>query len=357
MGKAMKPPTVLEEKSFTKQDLEAIKKTNPEIIDIYERQLDELFEVSQPDKVEDPGARKSFIDAMPTGDLAGSWIYYPWCNKVLHIVGEEDFFKLRTNRNRNLITESEQRLLRSKTVGVAGMSVGALIAIGCAYSGISDTVKIVDCDEVDTTNLNRLQVSALDLYSNKAELAARRIYEANPFAKVHMLDSKLDEENIDDFFNKDKKLDIIFDEVDDFKMKVSLRLKAQANKIPLVMMTSIDNRVLIDIERYDTDETTKPFLGKADEAVHRIQNSNEITQEDIKRYSIELVDKQHVSKRAFESVTEIGKTLNGRPQLFSTVNVSDGVAVFVIRKVFLDNEGLIESGRYFIDLSSVLEQA
>ncbi len=349
----MNKPIILSAEEFSEERLQRLRGKKTKESDFYEKQLHELFEVTHPDRANDEVARRQFLEDKGTGDNKGSWVYFPWLNTLVHIVNEEDYYSLRTNRNKLLLTAKEQEKLNNAVVGVAGMSVGAGIAIGCVYSGISNTIKIADADIVDTTNLNRIEVGVQDLYEKKTILAARRIYEANPYAQVLEYDHNLTESNLEEFFSKGAKLDLVVDEIDDFKMKVLLRTKARETKTPLLMMTSIGDNLLVDIERYDTDSSTKPFQGKAEEAVKRISSSTEITREDMIRYSVELVEKKHVPKRALQSLQEIGKTLSGRPQLFSTVSASGGVASMVIRELILGTDSP-KSGRYFVDLKQIV---
>lgn len=44
----------------------------------------------------------------------GVWVYYPWNKNLIHILDEEEFIEIRTNRNRYKITREEQKLLSQK---------------------------------------------------------------------------------------------------------------------------------------------------------------------------------------------------------------------------------------------------
>lgn len=54
----------------------------------------------------------------------GVWVYYPWKKTLVHLLDRDEFVFLRTNRNRNKITEEEQQILSKKAVGIVGLSVG-----------------------------------------------------------------------------------------------------------------------------------------------------------------------------------------------------------------------------------------
>lgn len=41
----------------------------------------------------------------------GVWAYYPWSNRLVHVLDEEEFAELRTSRNRYKITVEEQARL------------------------------------------------------------------------------------------------------------------------------------------------------------------------------------------------------------------------------------------------------
>ena len=54
----------------------------------------------------------------------GVWVYFPWSNRLIHILDEEEFIQVRTSRNQLKITPDEQQKLSQKKIGVIGLSVG-----------------------------------------------------------------------------------------------------------------------------------------------------------------------------------------------------------------------------------------
>ena len=305
-----------------------------EIVDAYEQQVADLQEIHY------------------TGQATEKWVYYPWAKKLLHCVDADALFALRTNRNKLLITEEEQQKLRSAVIGVAGMSVGSGIAIGSVYSGISDTVKVADRDTLDTSNLNRLRESLLSVGNAKVELAAQHIYELSPFANVMTFESGVTMENIDEFFDNPK-LSVVVDEIDDFKMKVQLRIKAKERQVPLLMFTSLGDNILVDIERYDQNPELEIFNGMLGGVPDEVLANPEIGPEDIRRYSVQLVGPQYIPTRALQSLTKMGTELVGRPQLYSTIAIDGGLAAYVIRRIVLDDEP--KSGRYFVSFADLFD--
>jgi Cytochrome P450 len=64
------------------------------------------------------------------------WAYYPWRRTVVAVLGPRAFRAVRTDRNRNLITAEEQTRLGALRIGVAGLSVGHVIAHTLAAEGL-----------------------------------------------------------------------------------------------------------------------------------------------------------------------------------------------------------------------------
>lgn len=347
-------PIALIQGSYSQDDVDALKAKSIEIIDIYEQQMNELFRIAHPSKAKDSEEYEKFASQRPAGSLAGAWVYYPWNSKLLHCLEPKGLYALRTNRNKNLITDSEQLKMSEAVVGVAGMSVGAGIASAIIYSGMSNTIKIADFDELDTSNLNRLRESLLSVGKKKVDLAAQHLYELDPFLDVRQFDEGLNDANLDSFFQQPK-LSVVIDEIDDFKMKIKLRLHAKKHRIPLLMFTSLGDNILVDVERYDTTENLQPLHGLIGNVADEIMKLDEITPEDIRQLSVKVVGPEYVPTKALSSVMEMGRTLVGRPQLYGTIAVDGGLAAYVVRLLTLGNTTL--SGRYFIKFAELFNQS
>ena len=353
MGKeSMNKPVILKAGSFSEVDLNNLKNSVNifKTVDIYESQLKEIYRTQQPGDSSDSVGFEKFRGEHAGGDLAGNWIYFPWSGVLLHTVGSEELFQLRTNRNQLLVTQEEQEKLRKAVVGITGMSVGAGMAIALAHSGVSDTIKISDYDELDTSNLNRLRESLSSVGQPKATVAAEHIYDINPFADVQVFDKGVHNDNIDKFFDEPA-LDVIIDEIDDFRMKVRLRAEAKKRHIPVLMFSSLGDNILIDVERFDTEPELEIFHGVLGALPDEIANNQSITAEDEKRYAVLLVGQEFVPTRALATLKEMGKTLVGRPQLYSTIAVDSGLATYLVRKIILGEK--LTSGRYFVKFAEL----
>src|SRR5690606_14080404 len=150
----------------------------------------------------------------------GLYIYYPWSNKLVHIVTQEEFIELRTSRNKHKITEEEQEKLSKATIGVIGLSVGQSVALTLAMERSFGTLRIADFDTLELTNLNRIRVGISSMGLPKTIVVAREIAEIDPFLKVELFNEGITDKNIDDFFGESKPLDLLIEECDSLPIKI-----------------------------------------------------------------------------------------------------------------------------------------
>lgn len=349
-------PAILKEGRYNYKDF---KKFNKGVkvwntLNVLEGQLEELFEIRNPELVEKKEFKKKQQDFIKkrlgsNPDLAGNWIYFPWNGNLLHTVTEEEHFELRTNRNRNLIDETEQKKLYNSCIGVVGLSVGSGIAVGLSYQGIAKQLKLAEFDNLKTTNLNRMRASVLDIGKSKINLVSQQTYSINPYAELKLYSKGLTRIDLKDFIYGKPKARIIFEIVDDFEMKVRIRMMAKEARIPVVGPANLGDRILIDVERYDVDSDLELFNGRLGDLPQKMLKNPD---EDKNVYAVKMVEPKNIPLKALESVKEIGKTLVGRPQLSSTVAISGALGVYIARSIILGTNKL-HSGRYLIDLDKL----
>lgn len=355
MGKKnMTTPVILNEGTYTKEDLVRLRHEQSiwREADLYESQLAELFEVLHPELMRTADfeqQQKAFIESRQ--QAGGSYVYLPWSGNLLHIVSETDLSALVTNRNKNLITEDEQRKLKESAIGVLGMSVGNGIALAMAYSGIGKTLKIADFDKLETCNLNRLRAGMHNIGKPKITVAAEQIYEINPYLQVTQFPDGVNESDLGDFISGHQPLSIVFDEIDDFVMKIRLRQYAAQVGVPVIMLTSLGDNILIDIERYDLDSSTPIFNGLLGSIPNEILEG-EIGEKEKVKYAVQLVGLDYIPTRALQSLLEINKSLVGRPQLYSTIAIDGGLAAYLARRLLLGEA--LASGRHYLSLGKAL---
>lgn len=349
-------PTILKEGQYNGGDLEKlIAQHSPTVTDLYEAQLTELAEITYPgssNQTKRTELIQSFLQ--PSAKERGSWVYYPWSNSLAHILNQADFEALLTNRNKLLITEEEQTKLAQAEIALFGLSVGNGIALACLHSGIGRTFYLADPDTFDTSNMNRVRVGIGALGKSKLEVTAQQMYEVNPFVTIHGFPEGVKEAELENIVKSASRSLVIFDEMDDFMMKIKTRLVAKIAKRPVIMLSSLGDSLLIDVERYDIDESTELFNGKLGQAaIDEIVNNDSVTLEDEKKYASIIVGRENVPERAMQSLPEIGKTLVGRPQLYSTVSLDGGFGAYIIRNITLN--GNMPGGRYKFQYSDVFK--
>ncbi|MFI5148137.1 MAG: Rv1355c family protein [Bacteroidia bacterium] len=278
----------------------------------------------------------------------GVWIYYPWSYRLLHILDESEFIEVRTNRNQYKITVEERDRLGQLRVGVIGLSVGKTISMAMAMERSFGEIRLADYDTLELTNLNRIQTGLYNLGISKAIAVAREIAEMDPYLKTVCYTDGLTEENMDDFFLKGGKLDMLVEECDGLDIKILCRQKARALRIPVVM--DMNDRGTLDVERFDL-EPDRPLLhGMIDHLdISKIKN---LSNEEKVPYILPILGSETISSKLKASMIEIGQTLTTWPQLGSAVVLGGALAADVCRRIALDQ--FHESGRYFVDLEELI---
>lgn len=325
--------------------------SNISIYDQIEGQLRELIKSLNPSiKIkadEYPELIKKHIGSQNLFEY-GVWVYYPWNYHLIHLLDEEEFIEVRTNRNRNKITKEEQKLLRSKKIGIVGLSVGQSIALTIAMERTCGELRLADYDEAELSNLNRLRTSLSNLGLKKTIISAREIAEIDPFIKIKIFNEGLQKDNMDSFFNKEGKLDLYIEVCDGINIKIESRFKARELEIPVVMDTN--DRGMLDIERFDLEPQRDIFHG----LINSYLKDNAILPDtNIIKMLMDLVSFESASERLKLSMNEIGKTISTWPQLASSVVLGGSITTDISRKILLNQH--FKSGRYYIDLDKLLD--
>jgi len=278
----------------------------------------------------------------------GVWVYYAWSQRLVHLLDEEEFITVRTNRNRNKITTEEQNKLKTKKIGIVGLSVGQSIALTIAMERTCGELRLADFDTAELSNLNRIRTGVHNLGLNKTVIAAREILEIDPFLNVKIFSDGLQEGNMDDFFLGEGKLDLFIEVCDGLDVKIASRFKARELQIPVVMDTN--DRGMIDVERFDLEPERPIFHGLADgldpDSIKNLTNEEKIP------YILKMIGADTMSARLKASMLEVKKTINTWPQLASSVTLGGAATTDVCRRILLDQ--FHESGRYYVDLDEII---
>lgn len=322
------------------------------VIDIYESALRELFFIENPQLKKEFGETVKRLEAfLSDANVAELWIHYPWSNTLIRSVPEETYFKLRTARNRNIITAAEQLRYRNAVVGIAGLSVGSAILSALVISGGPKTLKIADFDVLETSNLNRVRATLPDVGKNKAHVAARHIWELDPFADIHLCAEGVSRENLEAFLLHDPPLQIFIDAMDNLALKVFSRQLCREYHIPVLMATDNGDGVILDIERFDS-EPARPLLHGLIDGI----SSEDLVNMDYERWlelATRIVGPEYLTKSMQKSLPEIGRSLSALPQLGTAAMLAGSAVAYAVRRIVNREEVL--SGRYLLSLEDMLD--
>lgn len=332
---------------------------NVTVYDAIESQLAELIKINNPGTVFNEQEMKLKIAEQfnsSTANNYGTWVFYPWSKKLVHTLNEEDFIKVRTNRNLYKITPDELLQLRSKKIGIIGLSVGQIIAQTIATERICGEIRLADFDTIELANLNRLNAGLHDIGIPKVIYAARKIAEIDPYINIKIWQEGINENNIDDFLTEGGKINILVEECDSLQIKIISRLKAKEFNIPVVMDTN--DMGMLDIERFDLEPNRNIFHGNVQE-LEKIPISKlllrlkQITSAEKMQYLTQIVGLENLSNEMKFSFSEINKTISGWPQLASAVTLGGAVITDTCRKILLGK--FKKSGRFFVDFNDIIK--
>lgn len=271
---------------------------------------------------------------------SSNWIVYPWKKTVVRILSEKEFVSVRTSRNNFKITPSEQDVLKSKTVGVVGLSVGQSVAITIAMERGAGTLKLADFDELDLSNLNRLRSSLVNIGLKKSVIIAREIAEIDPYIKVQLYSDGITEQNVSDFFTGDSPLDLVIEECDSIDIKFLVREYAKKHKIALLMDTS--DRGMLDVERYDLKGDYPFFHGLAHQLDYNAVKG--LNQQQKMGLILSVMEGNKASSRMKYSLLEMNRTISSWPQLASSIMLGAGITANFSRKILLNQS--VDKGRH-----------
>lgn len=290
----------------------------------------------------------NFIGSKPLEEY-GVWVYYPWSNRLVHLLDEHEFIEVRTSRNQYKITPEERAVLQTKKIGVIGLSVGQSVALTLAMERICGELRLADFDLLELTNLNRIRTGVHNLGIAKVYSVAREIAEIDPFLNVICFPEGINESNMDVFFKEGGKLDLMIEESDGFDIKILSRYKARDLRIPVLMEAS--DRCMVDVERFDLEPSRSILHGLVDHLDINTLKSLKTTEEKIP-YMLDVLGIDTASPRLKASMLEIEQTINTWPQLASAVTMGGGITADVARRVLLNQ--FKSSGRYFVDVEELI---
>lgn len=324
-----------------------------QVADDYDEQLRELFGILNPSRVYAPGFdeafeyyRESLIATAPLSQH-GRWVYYPWRYLATHVLVEDDYRLVRSARNQNLITKEEQETFYNATVGIAGLSVGSSVAFALALGGGCKRMKLADMDRLALSNTNRVLAGADRLGLLKVEMAARTIYEINPYAELELYPDGISPENISEFFDG---LDVVIDEIDNLAVKYLIREHAKKHRIAVVMAADNGDNAVVDVERFDQDPQPEFFHNRMGSVSYEMLTT--LDKFGIGKLITKWVGPENVTERMQQSLAEMGKTIVSWPQLGGAALINGAAVAYCVRKIL--NHQPLENNRALISLDEKL---
>lgn len=311
-------------------------------VDAWPDVLVELGAIDRPDA--EPAERARYIArCWPERAVvaASRYAVYPWRRTIVRLPERDLFHRLCTARNRWLLSEPEQAAWARAQIAIAGLSVGSSVLTVCALTG-ARRLRVADPDTLGLTNLNRLAGSVCDLGTAKLDLATRRVLELDPYASVEGFPGGYTPATADRFLDG---LTVLVEEMDDLAMKLHIRIRAKAARIPVVMVTDNGDDVILDVERFDldpdypvlhgrvgTDELSSGAFGDLTDPARRVRLAGAIVGE--------------VSPRMQYSLGQVGRTLPTWPQLGTAATLSGAVGAYAARLIACGDD--LPSGRHFV---------
>ncbi len=143
----------------------------------------------------------------------------------------KDSEKARYSRQIRFFGEEGQEKLKETAVFIAGAGgLGSIVSIYMAAAGFGQ-IRIVDCDRVELSNLNRQVLHwSDDVGRNKAESALETLRGINPEIEIEALVETISKDSIDRLLHG---CDLIMDAMDNFPTRYLLNQAALRQGIPL----------------------------------------------------------------------------------------------------------------------------
>ncbi len=327
------------------------------LVDAWEAALPELASLDLPHLTPGtPDARASLDEYLGTVwtdddiEAASRYVLFPWRQAIVRLPDADLFWRLRTARNRYLIDEAEQSEWSAALIGIAGLSVGGSVLAAASLTG-ARRFRLADPDTLGPTNLNRLVGSVCDLGQPKLTMAMRRTLETDPYSDLEAFPAGYGPEVADSFIGTGdtERLTVLVEEMDDLVLKVDVRVKARAARVPVVMATDNGDNAILDVERFDIDASYPLFHGLAGDLTASATDLGD----PIQRVNVaSAIVGSQITPRTRFSLTQVGRTLPSWPQLGTAATLAGALGALAAR--YIAGGAALPSGRYRVDLDEIL---
>lgn len=315
----------------------------------------DYFDHKHPDLTSNDNARKQFVTGIiDQGAAYGNWFLYPGTNELFHYAPQTVHEELLSSRNNPLISPDEQTKLRRSFWAIFGESVGSHIIMSGLHSASFGRIAHGDPDQVSLPNLNRMGLTYGSVGQTKIDENSMLISQTNPYIRQDRFVNGYDQSAKEALLNDQDKPNVVFDAVDNLATKASLRITAREIGAPLVMVTDLGVKSIVDVERYDLgDKKAVPFGGrlKAKDVNHLAAGSLSLKEQS--KLITKVTGVRHASPRLLMAAAERGHTLAGFPQLGTVAEVGGAVGTIVAQEIVLGRK--LPSGRYVVSVRDALK--
>jgi len=172
--------------------------------------------------------------------------YDEMANCIYVLPPHDDFYASLVSRNKPLISNDEQQLIRQSLIVIAGQgTVGGNLALALIRYGF-ENIRIADNDVFEIANLNRQPCDLASIGISKSEHIAILAKRINPYAKIEVF-ADISADNVETFVTD---ATVVISALDNPHMIVQLNQEAQKMKRPLLMGTDLGAKVLFDFFDY-----------------------------------------------------------------------------------------------------------
>lgn len=320
------------------------------VVDKYDEQYEEVVCVNNPALL--LKKMKTERLSVKNNNEGSIWVYYSWNKSLVHILDEKIFSKVRLSRNNGIIGLKEQETYKRANIAIAGLNTGNPVAVCLALEGVGRFIRLADNDVLSLSNLNRFRASLIDLGINKAVLTARQMYEIDPFLNIEVYHKGV-EPGKEELFLDNPRIDVLIEEIDDLKLKISLREKAKSLRIPVVMATGNGEDVIVDVERFDIEPDLPLLSGYLNkETIDRIYKlDSNASFNDWLKCARDFIGADYLNKDLRNSFDKVGVSLAGIPQIAETSFVRGASVAYIVRRIVTGGD--LPSGRYNVRLTTM----
>lgn len=140
------------------------------------------------------------------------------------------------SRNKGLIEQSDQDILKNASVGIAGVGgVGGIQIALLARAGIGKFI-ISDPEKYDHSDINRQYGAyASTLHKNKAEVMKKILLDINPESDISVYKDGITKENVKDFVSNS---DVVIDAIEYFALEEKIMLHKESRNQRKFVFTS-----------------------------------------------------------------------------------------------------------------------